>query len=93
MLRLHTVAYIAVIIAVVAALSGCETMVALGTGKAKRADLAYVARASTTFSDISGITDDRDPEECYTFVSPQWHRAKIWKKLASADSWLEKNLW
>ena len=74
-------------------LSGCETVTALSTGKMRRQDLTFLARATTTFSDISGVKDDRNPGEQYTIASPQWQRAKIWKQLASTDSWLEKNLW
>ncbi len=81
------------IIAAAVLLSGCETVTALGSGKMRRQDLTYLARATTTFSDISGVKDDRQPEEHYTIASPQWQRAKIWKQLASTDSWLEKNLW
>jgi hypothetical protein len=77
------------IIAVAVFLSGCETVSAFGTGKIRRQDLTYLARATTTFSDISGVKDDRQPEEQYTI----WQRQKIWKQLASTDSWLEKNLW
>jgi len=74
------------IFAILALISGCETVDAIRTGDIKMRDIGYMIGLGITGdidkeNTVRGITGDIDKENT------------VWEKIKKADTWFQQNLW
>lgn len=77
-------------ICALACLAGCETMAAIGVGKVRVSDVAYLASAGSPGVPTVGADDLTGLEGGYYPAAPE---NEFMNNMQDADAWLQENLW